>query len=208
MGGFGFGRPDPNAPMDGDDILLVLNVGFMEAINGCKKTIKLNIGANCDCLNGCSKCNNTKRVLKTIKLEVKIPQGCPEGLRLRVPDKGNEGINGGRPGDIFFQIHILEDEVFVRNGFDIGEEIEVPFETLVLGGKIKVKTLDGEIEHELQPNTNPGKVLLFKGKGSPVLNCVNSFGDLRALVKIKMPEDLTDKERKALEKYRDERNKR
>lgn len=207
MGGFGFREMDPNAPMDGEDILLVLNVGFMDAINGCKKTIKLNTEANCDCLNGCKKCNNTKRVLKTIKLEVKVPRGCPEGLRLRVPGKGNEGINGGRPGDLFFQIHILEHDVFVRSGFDIGEELEVPFETLVLGGKVKVRTLDGEIEHELQPNTKPGKVLFFKGKGSPVMNTLNAFGDLRVLVKIKMPDDLTDKERKALEKYRDERNK-
>lgn len=207
MGGFGF-REDPNAPIDGEDILLVLNVGFMEAINGCKKTVKLNVEANCDCLNGCEKCHNIGRVPKTIKLEVKIPKGCPEGLRLRVPDKGNEGINGGRPGDIYFQVHIMEDEVFVRQGYDIGEEIEVPFETLVLGGKVKIKTLDGEIEHELPPNTKIGKVLVFKGKGSPVMNALNAFGDLRVLVKIQMPTDLTDKERKALEKYRDERNKR
>ena len=204
MGGFGF-REDPNAPIDGEDILLVLNVGFMEAINGCKKTVKLNVEANCDCLNGCEKCHNIGRVPKTIKLEVKIPKGCPEGLRLRVPDKGNEGINGGRPGDIYFQVHIMEDEVFVRQGYDIGEEIEVPFETLVLGGKVKIKTLDGEIEHELPPNTKIGKVLVFKGKGSPVMNSLNAFGDLRVLVKIQMPEFLTDKQRNALEKYRDER---
>ena len=208
MGGFGFGRKDPNAPIDGDDILLVLNVGFMEAINGCKKTIKLNIEANCDCLNGCEKCHNTGRIPKSIKMEVKIPRGCPEGLRLRIPNKGNEGINGGRPGDIYFQIHILGHEVFIRNEYDIGEEIEVPFETLVLGGKIKVQTLDGEIEHELPPNTKIGKILVFKGKGSPVMNSLNEYGDLKVLVKIKMPEYLTDKERKALEKYRDERNKR
>lgn len=196
MGGFRRRRNvDPNAPRPGQDILLVLKVGFMEAIEGCKKTVKLNIEDN----------DGDKRVLKTITLEVKIPKGCPEGQRLRLGGQGNRGYNGGPNGDIYFQIAIGEHETFVRDGYDIGVKVDVPFETFVLGGKIKIPTLDGEIERDIEPNTVPGKILLLRGKGSPIMNSLNSYGDLRVLLSLVMPDKLSDKAREYLEKYRDER---
>jgi DnaJ-class molecular chaperone len=53
--------------------------------------------------------------------------------------------------------------------------------------------------------TNPGKVLVFRGKGSPIMNSINSYGDLKVLLNLVMPTSLTDKEREKLEAYRDER---
>lgn len=72
-------RMDPNAPRPGESMLFALSVGFMEAINGCSKKVKLNIEDNCPCVNGCEKCQGTGRIKKTITLEVKIPKGCPDG---------------------------------------------------------------------------------------------------------------------------------
>lgn len=200
MGGMGgFRRPDPNAPRPGEDILLVLNVGFIEAINGCTKKVRLNVQDNQD----------GKRVPKTITLEVKIPSGAYDGLRLRVSGQGNRGYNGGPNGDIFFQLNISEHEVFNRDGYDLVEKIDLPFETFVLGGKIKVKVLDGdrivENEHEISPNTKPGKTLVFRGKGVPIINSLNNKGDLRVMLNLVMPENLTDKELDLLKQYRDER---
>lgn len=212
MGGFGMGgfspfgrRADPNAPRPGESMVFTLGVGFMEAINGCSKKVRLNIEDNCSCLNGCEKCNGTRRIQKTITLEVKVPKGCPDGQRLRIAGQGNRGYNGGPNGDIYFQISIEPHEVFVRDGFDLLEKVDVPFETFVLGGKIKVQTLDGEIEQEVKPMTQPGKVLVFRGKGTPVMNSINSYGDLRVLLNLTMPTSLTDRERELLEKYREER---
>ena len=193
----GFRRPDPNAPRPGEDILLVLNVGFIEAINGCTKKVRLNVQDNQD----------GKRVPKTITLEVKIPSGAYDGLRLRVAGQGNRGYNGGPNGDIYFQISVGEHETFTRDGFDLLEKVDVPIETFILGGKVKVKTLDGDMEYEVSPFTKLGKVIVFRGKGVHVMNSLNSSGDLKVLLHPAMPESLTDEERKHLEAYRDSRNK-
>ena len=215
MGGFGMGgfdpfgrhRVDPNAPRRGEDLIFTLSVGFMEAIEGCKKKVRLNVEEDCDCLNGCDKCNHTGRRTKTITLEVKVPKGCPNGQRLRVAGQGNRGYNGGPSGDIYFQIAVGEHETFVRDGFDLLEKVDVPFETFILGGNIKVKTLDGEIDYEVKPFTKLSKVVVFHSKGVPVMNHLNAFGDLKVLLDPVLPESLTDEERKHLEAYRDSRAK-
>ena len=218
MGGFGMGgfnpfgsrmrRQDPNAPRPGESMIFTLSVGFMEAINGCSKKVRLNIEDNCGCLNGCDKCNHTGRKTKTITLEVKVPKGCPSGQRLRVAGQGNRGYNGGPNGDIYFQIDVGNDPngIFIRDGFDILQKVDVPFETFVLGGEIAYHTLRGIEKYQIPPMTKPGKVLVFSGKGSPVINSINAYGDLKVLLDLAMPTNLTDEERKKLEAYRDERH--
>ena len=210
MGGFGpFGRKrvDPNAPRPGESMIFTLSVGFMEAINGCTKKVRLNIEDNCGCLNGCDKCNHTGRVQKTVTLEVKIPMGCPDGQRLRIAGQGNRGYNGGPNGDIYFQIDVAEDPegVFVRNGFDLLQKVEVPFETFILGGEIEYHTLNGVEKYTVQSFTKPGKVLVFRDKGIHVMNSINSNGDLKVLLDLKMPDSLSKREREILEQYREER---
>lgn len=215
MGGFGFRgfpgfggfgrRVDPNAPRKGENLLFVLDVGFMEAIDGCTKRVRLNIEENCDCAGGCEKCQGSGRVVKPITIEVKIPRGCPQGQRLRVAGQGNKGYNGGPSGDIYFDVNIGEHETFVRRGFDLAERVDVPFETFILGGKIKYKTLTGEEEYEIQPHTHPGKVLAFKGKGSPIMNSLNSYGDLQVVLNCVLPASVSRREREILEEYRNER---
>jgi DnaJ-class molecular chaperone len=208
MGGFGpFGRRrvDPNAPRPGESMIFTLSVGFMEAINGCTKKVRLNVDEDCGCMTGCDKCDHTGRKTKTITLEVKIPKGCPDGQRLRVAGQGNRGYNGGPNGDIYFQIDIEAHEYFIRDGFDVLQKVDVPFETFVLGGEITYHTLTGTETYQVSPMTNPGKVLVFRGKGSPVMNSINSYGDLKVLLNLVMPTSLTDSERHKLEAYRDER---
>lgn len=215
MGGFGMGgfspfgrRTDPNAPRPGESMVFTLGVRFREAIDGCSKKVRLNIEDNCGCLNGCDKCGHTGRIQKTVTLEVKVPKGCPDGQRLRVAGQGNRGYNGGPNGDIYFQIDIGHDPdgIFVRDGFDLLQKVEVPFETFVLGGEIEYHTLAGIEKYAVQPFTKPGKVLLFRGKGVPIMGSINSTGDLRVLLDLKMPTSLSDRERELLEKYREERS--
>lgn len=208
MGGFGpFGRRrvDPNAPRPGESMIFTLSVGFMEAINGCTKKVRLNVDEDCGCMTGCDKCDHTGRKTKTITLEVKIPKGCPDGQRLRVAGQGNRGYNGGPNGDIYFQIDIAAHDYFIRDGYDVLQKVDVPFETFVLGGEITYHTLTGTETYQVSPMTNPGKVLVFRGKGSPVMNSINSYGDLKVLLNLIMPTSLTDSERQKLEAYRDER---
>ena len=219
MGGFGFGgfnpfmdgfnpfgerRVNPSAPRPGEDLIFTLSVGFMEAIEGCKKKVRLSVEEDCGCLNGCDKCGHTGRKAKTITLEVKVPKGCPSGQRLRVAGQGNRGYNGGPNGNIYFLIDSPKQyDVLIRDGFDLLEKIDLPFETFILGGNIKVKTLDGEIDYNVKPFTKLGKVEIFREKGVPVMNSLNARGDLKVLLNPVIPESLTDEERKHLEAYRD-----
>ena len=101
---FGERRVNPSAPRPGEDLMFTLSVGFMEAIEGCKKKVRLSVEEDCGCLNGCDKCGHTGRKAKTITLEVKVPKGCPSGQRLRVAGQGNRGYNGGPNGNIYFLI--------------------------------------------------------------------------------------------------------
>ena len=201
---FGERRVDSSAPRPGEDLMFTLSVGFMEAIEGCKKKVRLSVEEDCGCLNGCDKCGHTGRKAKTITLEVKVPKGCPSGQRLRVAGQGNRGYNGGPNGNIYFLIDSPKQyDVFIRDGFDLLEKIDLPFETFILGGNIKVKTLDGEIDYNVKPFTKLGKVEIFREKGVPVMNSLNARGDLKVLLNPVMPESLTDEERKHLEAYRD-----
>lgn len=210
FGGRGGGRgrrTDPNAPRPGESLAFGLSVGFREAIDGCTKKVRLNVEDNCGCLNGCDKCGHTGRIQKTVTLEVKIPSGCPDGQRLRIAGQGNRGYNGGPNGDIFFQIDVSDDPdgIFIRDGFDLLQKVEVPFETFILGGEIEYHTLDGVEKYVVQPFTKPGKILVLQGRGVHVMNSLNANGDLRILLDLKMPTSLTDRERELLEKYREER---
>ena len=207
------GRPRRNSkfPRAGDDMILVLNVKFMESMEGCTKRVRVEIEDNCDCDGGCEKCDYTGRTTKQITLEVKVPRGCPNGQRLRVTGQGNRGYNGGPNGDIYFSVNILPDDGgrFFRDRYDIGVRVEVPYETFVLGGKIKIPTWNGDdIEYELEPFSPPGKIVTLKGRGAPVMNTLNSAGDLKAALVMLIPKDLTDKERELLQAYADERAKR
>ena len=201
---FGERRVNPSAPRPGEDLMFTLSVGFMEAIEGCKKKVRLSVEEDCGCLNGCDKCGHTGRKAKTITLEAKVPKGCPSGQRLRVAGQGNRGYNGGPNGNLHFLIDSPKQyDVFIRDGFDLLEKIDLPFETFILGGNIKVKTLDGEIDYNVKPFTKLGKVEIFREKGVPVMNSLNARGDLKVLLNPVMPESLTDEERKHLEAYRD-----
>lgn len=198
MGGMGgqWGRPDPNAPRDGEDILLVLGITFRESIDGCRKTIRLNVEDNGP---------NGDRVKKTVTVEVKVPAGIPDGMRLRVPDRGNRGVNGGRNGDIYLQMRIAPDPVFQRDVYDLWEKVPVPFETFVLGGEVEIQTLDGTEKYRVEPGSVPGRTATLTGRGAPVMNATGQHGDLNLLLQLEWPKDLTDRERELLGKYRDER---
>ena len=188
------------APRQGDDICLSLRVGFLEAINGCTKKIRMQIY---DYENG-------KRIIKTINLEVKIPVGSFDGMRLRVAGQGNRGYNGGANGDIYFQLSVAQHDVLSRQGWELFQTVDVPFETLILGGKVKIKSLDnGEIvdkEIDIEPNTNPSDEIVLNGEGVQFLNR-DSRGNMHLSFNIEFPKNLTDKELDLLKQYRDERMK-
>ncbi|MBC7323021.1 MAG: molecular chaperone DnaJ [Acetomicrobium sp.] len=148
--------------------------------------------------NPCKECGGRGKTRVRHKVEVNIPPGIDTGMRLRIKGEGEEGRNGGPPGDLYLVIEVEEDPLFKRQGDDLHVRVEVPFPIAALGGKISVPTLEGEEEVEINPGTQPGSIKRLKGLGMPRQRG-SGRGDLIAHINIAVPRNLTDKQRALIE---------
>ncbi|MBC7729157.1 MAG: molecular chaperone DnaJ, partial [Microbacteriaceae bacterium] len=145
----------------------------------------------------CTACNGQGKVKKSKTLEVKIPAGINEGMRIRSAGNGEPGTNGGPAGDLYIEIRIKEHDIFERDGDDLHCTVPVSFTTVALGGAIEVPTLAGQAEIELPEGTQHGKTFRLRGKGIKGLR--SSYpGDLYAHVSVETPVKLTEHQRKLL----------
>ena len=145
----------------------------------------------------CTSCNGLGRVKKTKTLEVKIPAGIGEGMRIRLGGHGEPGTNGGPPGDLTVEIHIRAHEVFQRDGDDLHCAIPVHLTTAALGGTIEVPTLNGKVEMEIPEGTQHDKQFRLRGKGIKGLRA-SYPGDLFCHIQVETPIKLTDHQRKLM----------
>jgi molecular chaperone DnaJ len=148
----------------------------------------------------CATCNGAGRVKKNKTLEVTIPQGIDEGQRIRLSGKGEPGMNGGPPGDLYVEIHIKQHAVFQRDGDDLHCEIPVGFTTAALGGDVDVPTLNGKASLSIAEGTQSGKTFRMRGKG--IKGVRSSYpGDLYCHVTVETPVRLTEKQKKLLREF-------
>jgi molecular chaperone DnaJ len=148
----------------------------------------------------CSECRGAGRVVDNRTLEVEIPPGIHHGQRMRLSGEGHAGLVGGRAGDFYVEVHIRPDERFVREGDDIYATVELTFTQAALGATLTIPTLDGEEELELPPGTQPGEIVVLRGRGMPVL-AGHGRGDQRILVNVLVPRRLTDEQRRLLREF-------
>ncbi len=145
----------------------------------------------------CTACNGAGRIKKQKTLEVKIPAGINEGMRIRSAGNGEPGTNGGPPGDLYIEIRIRQHEIFERDGDDLHCTVPVGVTTAALGGTIEVPTLGGKAEIELPEGTQHGKTFRLRGKG--IKGIRSSYpGDLYCHVAVETPVKLTEHQRKLL----------
>ena len=145
----------------------------------------------------CTSCNGAGRIKKTKTLEVKIPAGINEGMRIRSAGNGEPGVNGGPSGDLYIEIRIKQHEIFERDGDDLHCTMPVSMTTAALGGTIEVPNLTGKAEIELPEGTQHGKTFRLRGKG--IKGVRSSYpGDLYCHISIETPVKLTEHQRKLL----------
>jgi molecular chaperone DnaJ len=145
----------------------------------------------------CTACDGVGRVKRNKTLEVKIPAGIDDGMRIRSSGNGEPGVNGGPPGDLYVEIHIAKHAVFERDGDDLHCEVPISMVTAALGGKVELPTLQGRAEIELPEGTQSGKTFRLRGKG--IKGIRSSYpGDLYARVAVETPVRLTDKQKALL----------
>ncbi|MFP5406120.1 MAG: DnaJ C-terminal domain-containing protein, partial [Gammaproteobacteria bacterium] len=145
----------------------------------------------------CTACEGLGRVRVNKTLEVKIPAGVDDGMRIRSAGNGEPGLNGGPPGDLYVELQVKEHQVFKRDGDDLHCEVPISMVAAALGGKVEVPTLDGKVEIELPEGTQSGKQFRLRGKGIKGLR--SSYpGDLYAHVAVETPVRLTEHQKKLL----------
>ncbi len=145
----------------------------------------------------CPTCSGAGKLRKQKTLEVKIPAGINEGMRIRSAGNGEPGTNGGPPGDLYIEIRIKQHEIFERDGDDLHCTIPVSMTHAALGGAVEVPTLGGKAEIELPEGTQHGKTFRLRGKGIKGLR--SSYpGDLYCHVAVETPVKLTEHQRKLL----------
>ncbi len=145
----------------------------------------------------CPTCNGAGRLKRNKTLEVAIPAGIDEGMRIRSSGNGEPGMNGGPAGDLYVEIHIKAHPVFQRDGDDLHCEMPISFAKAALGGEIEVPTLNGKASFTIPEGTQTGKTFRLRSKG---IKGVRSgyAGDMFCHVLVETPVKLTEKQKELL----------
>ena len=133
------------------------------------------------------------------RIRVKIPPGARNGSKVRVSGKGGPGFGGAPPGDLHLNIVVRPHAFFKREGNDLLCDITVDVYTAVLGGQVRVPTLNGDVSLKIPSGTDGGKTFRLRGKGMPNPHNPNQHGDLLATIQIKVPQGLNLHERELFE---------
>ena len=145
----------------------------------------------------CTSCHGQGKIKKNKTLEIKIPAGIDDGMRIRSAGNGEPGRNGGPAGDLFIEIRVKRHELFERDGDDLHCKVPVSVTTAALGGEIEVPTLAGKAAIDIPEGTQHGKQFRLRGKGIKGLR--SSYpGDLYCHVAVETPVKLTEHQRKLL----------
>ncbi|GAB3629199.1 Chaperone protein DnaJ [Pandoraea terrae] len=148
----------------------------------------------------CTNCHGAGKIKKTKTLEVKIPSGIEDGMRIRSAGNGEPGVNGGPPGDLYVEIHIKQHSVFERDGDDLHCQMPISFATAALGGDIDVPTLHGKATFPVPEGTQTGKTFRLRGKGIKGVRA-SYPGDLYVHVQVETPIKLDEKQKEILRNF-------
>ncbi|AEG93607.1 Candidate heat shock protein J [Ramlibacter tataouinensis TTB310] len=145
----------------------------------------------------CPNCSGQGKVKKQKTLEVKIPAGIDDGMRIRSAGNGEPGHNGGPPGDLYIEIRLKKHEIFERDGDDLHCVVPISITRAALGGEIEVPTLAGKAAIDIPEGTQNGKQFRLRGKG--IKGVRSSYpGDLYCHISVEVPVKLSEHQRKLL----------
>ena len=148
----------------------------------------------------CNTCGGLGRERVTKRYAVKIPAGAKDGTRVRLKGKGEPGVNGGPPGDLFVVVSVEPSALYERRGADLVLEVPVTYPEATLGATVEIPTPQGPVNLKVPAGTESGRLLRVKGRGAPKLKG-GGKGDLLARVKVTVPQKLSKAEEQALEAY-------
>ena len=190
-------------PQRGADIEQPVEISLREAYVGAVRAYNIEAPEICPTCQGtgrvggrpCTTCSGRGTLLRTRRIEVKIPAGAETGTRVPVPGEGNAGMSGGPRGDLILVVNVKADPAFERKGDDLYTEASVPLTSAVLGGEAPVVTPDGKrLLLTIPPETQNGQTFRLSSKGMPHVKG-GGAGNLFARIQVVLPERLSDEER-------------
>lgn len=128
-------------------------------------------------------------------IRITIPAGVDNGQVIKIKGHGSKGINNGPNGDLYIKFSLLNNTSFKRDNNNLYTTVDLDLYTAMLGGDVTVNTFDGKVKLTVKPETQNGTQIKLKGKGFPVYKKEGQFGDLYITYTIKMPTNLTQKEK-------------
>jgi curved DNA-binding protein len=170
--GRGSGRGTPSSPLRGRDVEYEVDLTLEEAFHGADRLLEID----------------------GHRIQASIPPGVRTGSRVRLSGQGEPGYNNGPAGDLYLIVNILPNNTFEREGNDLHIDVPVDIFTAVTGGEIRIPTLERPLLLKIPPRTNAGRSFRLRGKGMPQLGDPETHGDLFALVRLVLPDPLTDQE--------------
>ena len=188
-----------DAAQKGNDIYTDVSISIFEAINGTTKVLNMLQTQVCPkCagrkfVNGskCSNCNGSGEISNYKRFSVKIPAGIKDKSKIRLAEEGEKGINGGKNGDLYLTIHIIEPKNYKTEGLNILKTVQIaPYEA-VLGTVISVPTLKGSVSVKIPANTVSGQKIRLNGCG---IEASSKIGDMIITVEIQLPKTLSQAE--------------
>jgi molecular chaperone DnaJ len=149
----------------------------------------------------CPTCGGSGAVRTVKRFRVNIPAGVRDGSRIRVPGKGESGLRGGPPGDLYVTTRVAPSPVFKRKGEHLEVEVPLTIPEALRGGEVRVPTLSGSKTLRVKPGTRHGSVQRLRGEGPPKLGSGTppAHGDIHYRFTIDVPAELTDEQRAAVD---------
>ena len=141
----------------------------------------------------CATCVGAGRNQEEVTISIDVPPGVEESNYLTLRGEGHAGPQGGPSGDLIVAIKEAEDDTFERRGVDLYSQVEVPYTTVALGGDIRVKTIDGEVDLKIPAGTQSEKLMRMRSKGLPDING-HQRGSQYVKIHVHTPENLSAKE--------------
>ena len=166
------GRGTPPSPRHGRDVEYEVDLTLQEAFQGANRLLEMD----------------------GHRIQAVIPPGVRTGSRVRLSGQGEPGQNSGPAGDLYLIVNILPNDIFEREGDDLHIDVPVDIFTAIAGGETHIPTLERPLILKIPPRTNAGRSFRLRGKGMPHLGDPKMRGDLFALVRLVLPDPLTDQE--------------
>lgn len=199
----------PRGPAKGADSRAELHMTVSDAIQGGSREFTLGTTQDCELCGGsgvldedraCPACAGLGRVRGRKTVEIRVPKDLRDGMTLRLRGLGEQGKRGGEPGDLYLTVRLAGDDAYRVNGADLYADVPVAPWEAVEGAKVDIRTLAGTVTLTVPPGTRSGDKLRLRGLG--LAHEHGSKGDLYAVIRHALPEDLNEQQKDLLRQLR------